>query len=278
MTKPHRKKTDGDNSGKADYTILFYGIGGGDLDLIDEQTILDMARSLPDEKSNVRVVVEYKYSSEKGGNMNFSLTDLTKVGPFLNALKEITTYLCAHKVDNLNGYLAAAGKTYQYDQEDSKFDIYDYLYFLGKEVYSKDQEYHNLLATVKKTLDVAQPIHYNSLECKGDDYYDNLSYSVMLGAQGYIVEYDEKGRIQIARDKDDATYNLVENLVDILPLDVALNSAWNKTYELTTFDKTVGWSKWFVANPAFPRNNPPFYNFQMPDKPVSNQTEDEDLY
>jgi len=459
-------------SAKADYTILFYGIGGGDLDLSDEQTILDMARSLPKENSNVRIVVEYKYSSEKGvkknekssdgfkisgvpgqvyryevtpsiaakknaakylqlpeeaaygkqaadaemfqpdsiasfikyaakqapanqyimfisghgngynlfddvplatkatayddcfknggismyqlkegikrsgvqlavlgfqscemgqlevvaelqgaasymmasghsindlgynemldamldgetfqvcmkelvmgslkanlpmkgGNMNFSLTDLTKVGPFLNALKEITTYLCAHKVDNLNGYLAAAGKTYQYDQEDSKFDIYDYLYFLGKEVYSKDQEYQNLLATVKKTLDVAQPIHYNSLECKGDDYYDNLSYSVTLGAQGYLAEYSDKGHRQIARAKNGDTYRLKMNVVGQL-VNQEPETAWDKTYQLTTFDKTVGWSKWFAVNPAFPRNNPPFYNYQTPDEPIDDDDE-----
>ena len=170
---------------------------------------------------------------KKGGHMNFSLTDLTKVGPFLNALKDITAYLCAHKMDNLKGYLSAAGKTYQYDQEENKFDIYDYLYFLGKEVYSQDEDYQALLKTVKKTLDVAQPIHYNFLHCKGD-YYDNLSYSVMLGAQGYTVEYGKRGKTQIARDKNGTTYRLVNNVVSTQSLKSDTEYAWNLTYELTT--------------------------------------------
>lgn len=461
-------------SAKADYTILFYGIGGGDLDLNDEQTIMDMARSLPKENSNVRIVAEYKYSGEdgvkksekesdgltisgkagqvyrfeitpgiaaskgankylslpgsaaygnqqgkaemfqpdsiasfikyavkqapagqyllfisghgngyslsddlplntkatayddnggkgismyaikegikrsgsqiavlgfqscemgqlevvaelqgaasymmasghsindlgynemldamldgetfqvcmkelvlgslkanlpkKGGNMNFSLTDLNKVGPFLNALKDITAYLCTHKTDNLNGYLAAAGKTYQYDKEDSKFDIFDYLCFLGTEVYSQDDNYKALLKKVRETLEAAQPIHYNSLDCKDDDYYERLSYSVTLGAQGYLAEYSDKGHRQIARAKNGDTYRLKMNVVGQL-VNQEPETAWDKTYQLTTFDKTVGWSKWFAVNPAFPRNNPPFYLFQNADEPIEDDEEDEE--
>jgi hypothetical protein len=49
-----------------------------------------------------------------------------------------------------------------------------------------------------------------------------------------------------------------------------------KTYNLTTFDKTVGWSKWFAVNPAFPRNNPPFYIYQTPDEPVDDDDDEGD--
>ena len=214
---------------------------------------------------------------QKGGNANFHVTDMEKLPAFLGALKEITTYLCANKLDNEKGYLAAAAKTYQYDEDENKFDLYDYLYFLGKEVYSKDQNYLNLLEKVKAALEQAQPIHYNSLECKGDKYYDNLSYSVCLGAQGYLVDYTEQGRKQQAIDKKGTIYSLVNNVVDTSkPIKTDANKAWDKTYNLTTFDKTVGWSKWFAVNPAFPRNNPPFYNYQTPDEPVDDDDDEGD--
>ena len=214
---------------------------------------------------------------QKGGNANFHVTDMEKLPAFLGTLKEITTYLCANKLDNEKGYLAAAAKTYQYDEEENKFDLYDYLYFLGKEVYSKDQNYLNLLEKVKAALEQAQPIHYNSLECKGDKYYDNLSYSVCLGAQGYLVEYIEQGRKQQAIDKKGTIYSLVNNVVDTSkPIKTDANKAWDKTYNLTTFDKTVGWSKWFAVNPAFPRNNPPFYIYQTPDEPVDDDDDEGD--
>lgn len=208
--------------------------------------------------------------SGKGGNMNFAVTDFSKTAPFFEALKNITTYLCAHKVDNLNGYLAAAGKTYQFDQEDSKFDIIDYLYFLGSEVYSQDAEYLQLLNTVKETFLAAQPIHFNSLACKGNIFYDRLSYSITLGAQGYMAEYSDRGRKQVARASDGTTYRLINNVVGE-ELNTSADLAWSKTYNLTTFDKTVGWSKWFSVNPAFPRNNPPFYNFQNADQPIESK-------
>lgn len=213
---------------------------------------------------------------QKGGNANFHVTDMEKLPAFLGTLKEITTYLCANKLDNEKGYLAAAAKTYQYDEDENKFDLYDYLYFLGKEVYSKDQNYLNLLEKVKAALEQAQPIHYNSLECKGDKYYDNLSYSVCLGAQGYLVDYTDNGRKQQAIDKKGTIYSLVNNVVDTSkPIKTDANKAWDKTYNLTTFDKTVGWSKWFAVNPAFPRNNPPFYIYQTPDEPVDDDDDDE---
>ena len=214
---------------------------------------------------------------QKGGNANFHVTDMEKLPAFLGTLKEITTYLCANKLDNEKGYLAAAAKTYQYDEDENKFDLYDYLYFLGKEVYSKDQNYLNLLEKVKAALEQAQPIHYNSLECKGDKYYDNLSYSVCLGAQGYLVDYTEHGRKQQAIDKKGTIYSLVNNVVDTSkPIKTDANKAWDKTYNLTTFDKTVGWSKWFAVNPAFPRNNPPFYIYQTPDEPVDDDDDDDE--
>ena len=202
----------------------------------------------------------------KGGHMNFSVTDFSKTQPFFTALKEITDYLCNNvKEDKLEGYKTAAADTYQFDKEDSKFDIYDYLCFLGRDVYSEDAEYTRLLENVTKTLNEAQPIHYNSLDCKGDKYYAWLSYSVVMGAQGYMLDFQNKGQRQIARDKNGTTYRLVNNVVgDQIKEDSY--GAWAKTYNLTTFDKTVGWSKWFEKNPAFPRNNPPFYLYQRDDR------------
>ena len=60
------------------------------------------------------------------------------------------------------------------------------------------------------------------------------------------------------------------------PIKTDANNAWDKTYNLTTFDKTVGWSKWFAVNPAFPRNNPPFYIYQTPDEPVDDDDDEGD--
>lgn len=206
--------------------------------------------------------------SNKDGNMNFAVTDFSQTEPFFKALKEITDYMCKNVKDNLKGYKTAAGKTFQFEKEDSKFDIYDYLCFLGSDVYKDDAEYTRLLENVSKTLEKAQPIHYNSLSCKGNKYYDKLSYSVVLGAQGYIVEYSDHGKKQIARDKKGSTYKLKKNVVGVL-LDENEKGAWNITYNLTAFDKTVGWSRWFEKNPAFPRNNPPFFLFQTEDDEVS---------
>ena len=41
---------------KADYTILYYGIGGGNLDIGDEDTIKNMAQALDGENCNVRII------------------------------------------------------------------------------------------------------------------------------------------------------------------------------------------------------------------------------
>ena len=114
-------------SAKADYTILYYGIGGGNLDIGDEDTIKDMAQALDGENCNVRIVTQYKYSSEEGvaakeKAMNFKISG----EPGTVYRYEITPSILAPKGSNCHLTLP----------KDSKFAGADYKMFAPENISS----------------------------------------------------------------------------------------------------------------------------------------------
>jgi len=65
---------------EADYTVMLYTAGGGNLDYSIEEDIAKAAAAIKTDNKKVRYIVQYKYSSEKGLNTNPMFVPSGKAG------------------------------------------------------------------------------------------------------------------------------------------------------------------------------------------------------
>jgi len=116
------------------------------------------------------------------------------------------------------------------------------------------------------------------------DHHYEVDYSVMLGCEGTYVVYNYEGngaeskligayvyysdgKLEYYRYVDDGGDSSDGNLARY---ELGTTSTWPSTfantYELTTFDKLVGWSRWMYLNPASPPAwSPSSFNFVFPE-------------
>ena len=120
------------------------------------------------------------------------------------------------------------------------------------------------------------------------EHHYEVDYSVMLGYKGTYVMYDYagigaesklKGAYVYYSDGKREYYRYIDeggdssdgNLAQyVLDKTDTWPSTFANTYELTTFDKLVGWSRWMYLNPTPPPAwSPSSFNFVLPEDKVT---------
>ncbi len=199
-------------------------------------------------------------SSQQSENADICVTDMAKFRQMESKLKDVVDELCANTPSD-NACKIAATQCFQYNEGNTNYDLGDYFRLLGENT-KDNQALQTKIQAFQEALAAAMPYHYVTLPSykKGKGDY-TLSYPVLFGAQGYIMELTNLARTRIGRAEDGRAYYINGNAVQtsrVVTEDESPN--WEQTYCAIQFDKTVGWSKWFKKNPWFPAGNPPFFS------------------
>ncbi len=229
-------------------------------------------------------------------NLDYTLTDMSKVNAMFAALKEITDFLCTQDVSDVATYKSAASQCYQYFNRFPYYDVISYLSNLQEGPFHDSTEFDNLLNKFMATIKDAQVAHadycYSLSEEKGES--EALTYSITIGFNSdqldfslmrdqskkptsshiAIMNYQKAGN---GTNKDPYYNEAVLDNGDMYgygwinaanaPLSINMmysydgnhpEYAFDRTYKQTVFDKQVGWSRWMQRNPGIPEKNPPY--------------------
>ena len=230
-------------------------------------------------------------SDPRAKNVDFNITDMSRFGTVLTTLKNCTDFLMdVWEEKNEDKDAAAAFENalfdpnndcYQYYPQAALYDAGDYMKLLS-EGPLKDIEdaYGQTFAPLYKAFydacKAAIICHAQSITSYGMESRD-LTYSITLGCKGFIgTTYDrtspEYPAIILGLDLDGKPAQLTvwnDYIEPYTPADEVTKAyyanhqqafAWSNSYCQTTFDKTVGWSRWLKVNPVYSYNNPPYDN------------------
>ena len=106
---------------EADYTVMLYTSGGGNLDYSIEKDIVKAAAAIKTDSKKVRYIVQYKYSSESSLNMDASFVPSGKAGHLYryeatpDIVNPTESPMLLLKDNQINGTQNAAAELYQPD-------------------------------------------------------------------------------------------------------------------------------------------------------------------
>ena len=173
-----------------------------DLFLLDVVKGLNKGSWLDGAKQYVSDITKLKEDSYKlkpkprGRNMDYTLTDMSKLPAALASIKAVTDYLVAIPEATLetkkDAFTEAASSCYQYTNTDAFYDIVSYFNALKEKVFTNDQAYAQLVENAKKAIYACHVAHqeYNYVsDTEKDKPHWNLSYSVNLGFNSSRLDF-----------------------------------------------------------------------------------------
>ena len=91
---------------------------------------------------------------------------------------------------------------------------------------------------------------------------NNLSYSINIGAQGYLRADFNKEHISFGCVDKNGNVGFYYPETGAIVADpgnqfASPRYAWQYSFGQTAFEQTTGWTRWLEKNPAMPHNNPP---------------------
>lgn len=123
-----------------------------------------------------------------GRNMDYTLTDMSKLPAALASIKAVAEYLSnlpeAVLEAKKDEFTEAASSCYQYDNSDPLYDICSYFNKLKEKVFLGDAAFTQLVENAKSAIYACHAAHqeYNYInETEKDKPHWNLSYSVTIG-------------------------------------------------------------------------------------------------
>lgn len=195
--------------------------------------------------------------------IDWALTQTDQLPAMMSAMKRFTDAVCNYydketlpAADLLAKYQEAANYPWKYIDIYPYYDLAGYAYALANVM--NDQEVTQAYNDLFKTIEHA--IIYHSYANKAKD--NNLSYSINIGAQGYLrADFNKEHTSFACFDKNgDIGFYYPENETIVASPGHKYASekyAWKNSFGQSAFDKTVGWTRWLERNPAMPNNNPP---------------------
>lgn len=195
--------------------------------------------------------------------IDWALTQTDQLPAMMNAMKTFTDAVCAYydketlsAAELLDKYQKAADAPWHYVDIYPYYDLAAYAYALAYVM--NDQEVTNAYNNLFKTIDNA--IIYHSYANNAKD--NNLSYSINIGAKGYLrMDFNKEHTTFACFDKDGNVGFYNPNTCEIIANPgneyASPKFAWKNSFEQTAFEKATGWTRWMVKNPAMPNNNPP---------------------
>ena len=224
-------------------------------------------------------------------NIDYTLTDMSKIDGVYAALKDVVDFMVKQDVSATEGFTKAASSCYQFVNQDSFYDVMDYLNKLKTYAFPGNTEFATLVDKMTAAVKAAMIGHgdYSFSMDPVNGSSQNLTYSVTIGfnskAMNLNKTYTEEHAAimnaikagsgtdaktdpyfsQIILDNGDIfsitwmdpTYKLT-NQENFTFDDNKAWFNWDATYKALYFDKQTGWSKWMLKNPGVPLNNPPY--------------------
>ena len=195
--------------------------------------------------------------------IDWALTQTDQLPAMMSAMKRFTDAVCNYydqetlpAADLLAKYKQASNYPWHYIDIYPYYDLAGYAYALAYVM--NDQEVTNAYNDLFRTIDNA--IIYHSYANKAQD--NNLSYSINIGAKGYLrADFNVEHTSFACVDKDGNVgfYNPQTDTIVASPGHEFANGkyAWKNSFGQTAFEKATGWTRWLERNPAMPNNNPP---------------------
>lgn len=224
-------------------------------------------------------------------NIDYTLTDMSKIDGVYAALKDVVDFMVKQDVSATEGFTKAASSCYQFVNQDSFYDVMDYLNKLKTYAFPNNTEFATLVDKMATAVKAAMIGHgdYSFSMDPTNGSSQNLTYSVTIGfnskAMNLNKTYTEEHAAimnaikagsgtdaktdpyfsQIILDNGDIfsitwidpTYKLTNQENFTFDGNRAWYN-WDATYKALYFDKQTGWSKWMLKNPGVPLNNPPY--------------------
>jgi hypothetical protein len=224
-------------------------------------------------------------------NIDYTLTDMSKIDGVYAALKDVVDFMVKQDVSATEGFTKAASSCYQFVDQDSFYDVMDYLQKLKAYAFPNNTEFATLVDKMAAAVKAAMIGHgdYSFSMDPTNGSSQNLTYSVTIGfnckalnlEKTYTEEHaaimnaikagggtDAKNDpyfSQIILDNGDL-YAYTWTDPNYKPTNKETFSSngnvawfnWDATYKALYFDKQTGWSKWMLKNPGVPLNNPPY--------------------
>ena len=224
-------------------------------------------------------------------NIDYTLTDMSKIDGVYAALKDVVDFMVKQDVSATEGFTKAASNCYQFVNQDSFYDVMDYLNKLKTYAFPNNTEFATLVDKMTAAVKAAMIGHgdYSFSMDPTNGSSQNLTYSVTIGfnskAMNLNKTYTEEHAAimnaikagsgtdaktdpyfsQIILDNGDIfsitwidpTYKLTNQENFTFDGNRAWFN-WDATYKALYFDKQTGWSKWMLKNPGVPLNNPPY--------------------
>ena len=198
--------------------------------------------------------------------IDWALTQTDQLPAMMSAMKTFTDAVCAYydketltAAELLAKYQKAADYPWKYIDIYPYYDLAGYAYALAYVMNDKQitEAYNNLF----KTIDNAIIYHSYANDAKDN----NLSYSINIGAQGYLrVDFNKEHTTFACYDKDGNVgfYNPQTGAIVADPGNKFASEkyAWKNSFGQTAFEKATGWTRWMEKNPAMPNSNPPVDN------------------
>ena len=195
--------------------------------------------------------------------IDWALTQTDQLPAMMSAMKSFTDAVCNYfdketlsAADRLAKYQQASDYPWHYIDSYPYYDLLGYAFALARTMSDEQvtQAYNNLV------LAVSNAIIFHTYANNAKD--NNLSYSINIGAQGYLrVDFDKEHTAFGCFDKDGNVgfYYPETGAIVADPGNQFANPkyAWQYSFGQTAFEKTTGWTRWLEKNPAMPNNNPP---------------------
>ncbi|MBO5618900.1 MAG: hypothetical protein J5902_02830 [Paludibacteraceae bacterium] len=201
--------------------------------------------------------------------IDWALTRTDQLPAMMRAMKTFTDAVCNYydkdkktlsDAELLAKYQKAANYPWKYIDIYPYYDLAGYAYALAYAMNDQEvtQAYNNLCKTI------GNAIIYHSYANKAKD--NNLSYSINIGAQGYLrIDFKKEHTSFACVDKDGniGFYHPETGAITANPGNeyASPKFAWKNSFGQTAFEKATGWTRWMEKNPAMPNNNPPDDNY-----------------
>lgn len=194
--------------------------------------------------------------------IDWALTQTDQLSAMMSAMKTFTDAVCTYydketlsAAELLAKYQKAANYPWHYCDIYPYYDLAGYAYVLADVMNDPQitEAYNNLVKTI------GNAIIYHSYANNAEN---NLSYSINVGAKGYLRYDFKKDHTTFAcfdKDGNVGFYNpnTGEIVADPSNENASPKYAWKNSFDQTAFEKATGWTRWMEKNPSMPHNNPP---------------------
>ena len=159
---------------------------------------LDGAKQYVRDITNLKEGFYKKSPSTAGRNMDYTLTDMSKLPAALASIKAVAEYLVALPDATLStkmdDFTLAASSCYQYTNTSPFYDVMSYFNMLKEKVFTNDQKFAQLVENAKTAIYACHVAHqeYNYVsDTEKDKPHWNLSYSITLGFNSSRLDFSK---------------------------------------------------------------------------------------